>query len=235
LARITSPCWASIRGSIGGITYLSGPGNPIIARERVIPVDPGTLAQQHIRYMFGYQAQLWAAQTSAIRRAWDSYAIAISSGEEKSGRTAFLSGRTLSGYLILYFAAPGVSSFNGPIIPYVPEIASIRTAAPTGAGNYGFKLSFFNTYGPGIVLLVSLSPPYSPTRNYYMGPYLAANTHMVVVAATATVAEDIIGFDVSQVGQRVFYRVRAVCLDAAASPHRITPTYRGYATIAQGV
>jgi len=68
------PTVAALSGSIGGSVYSRNRGGAYI-RNRAIPVDPNTTAQQSRRAILASQSQGWADRTDAERAAWRNWAV----------------------------------------------------------------------------------------------------------------------------------------------------------------
>ncbi len=74
MAIITpGPTVAAISGSIGGTVYSRNRGGAYI-RNRAIPVDPNTTAQQNARAILSNQSQAWQGLTDSQRAAWSNWA-----------------------------------------------------------------------------------------------------------------------------------------------------------------
>lgn len=75
MAIITpGPTVAAISGSIGGTVYSRNKGGAYI-RNRSIPVDPNTNAQQNARSIMATQSAAYSDLTAAQRAAWENWAI----------------------------------------------------------------------------------------------------------------------------------------------------------------
>lgn len=64
---------AEIRGSVGGSVYSRTHAGAIV-RNRIVPVNPNTQAQDDIRGLFAAVAQLYTDLTVAQRSAWEDFA-----------------------------------------------------------------------------------------------------------------------------------------------------------------
>ncbi len=74
MAIITpGPTVAAISGSIGGTVYSRNRGGAYI-RNRAIPTDPNTAAQQNVRAILATQSQGWADLTATQRASWKLWA-----------------------------------------------------------------------------------------------------------------------------------------------------------------
>ncbi len=67
------PMAAQISGSIAGTVFSRNRGGTYI-RNRAIPTDPNTSAQQNVRAILASQSQSWADLTDAQRAAWENWA-----------------------------------------------------------------------------------------------------------------------------------------------------------------
>mgnify|MGYP000853982581 FL=1 len=72
----TSAFVAGIRGSAGNVTYVETPFG-VSVRDRVIPRDPRTPAQEAARERMTLAARAWKALSLAEARAWREYAAAL--------------------------------------------------------------------------------------------------------------------------------------------------------------
>lgn len=95
-ALVRSALLSDISGSIGGTTFARARGGAY-ARNRTVPINPGTASQGTARSMFGSLAMAWNALSGAQRDAWNAWAQGIlftnRLGETyaPSGRQAYIS------------------------------------------------------------------------------------------------------------------------------------------------
>ncbi len=82
---------AAIRGSVGGSVFSAGSGGPII-RNRSMPINPRSPAQQGARARMAYLSQYWSSSLDdAQRAAWITYAL-NTAWTNKVGTSAKISG-----------------------------------------------------------------------------------------------------------------------------------------------
>lgn len=75
MAIITpGPLAAAVSGSIGGVVFSRNRGGAYV-RNRSVPVDPNTIAQQNVRSILATQSSSWADQTDAVRAAFQNWAV----------------------------------------------------------------------------------------------------------------------------------------------------------------
>lgn len=67
------PTVAALSGSVGGTVYSRNRGGAYI-RNRAIPVDPNSDAQQNVRAILASQSQAFSDLTDAQRAAWENWA-----------------------------------------------------------------------------------------------------------------------------------------------------------------
>lgn len=187
MAKILSPVWAIARGSIGGTTYLSGPHNAIVARNRTAPVQPNTIYQSNARGALRLALASWLATTEQQRLDWDLYAKTVNyqgplGPYNPSGRQIFLATFQLCHYLNRNY---------GSLIPVTkeppttsgwmlqPNLDRLALAAP----GTGFGLDVFNSNPYSAIAFVRISGPHPPTRYFWKGPYNSAGNSLVTVAA----------------------------------------------------
>jgi len=206
MAKIVSPVWSSIRGSIAGTTYLTTSSGAIIARQRVKPVNPGSLYQGYARSALASANAYWEAAEEAERQGWDQYAAMVG---YTSGRRAFFAGSSLAGYLNTRFSAVIPQDPQPPVVGNIINISDIVVVQPTGPAEDGLTLNFTNWESEALKVLVQVSPAFNPTRNYWKGPWDASKAVVVDAASLSAGTHD---FELI-VGQKYFFKVRAVTAD----------------------
>lgn len=215
MAKITSPVWSHISGSICGTTYLTTSAGQIIGRQRTVPVDTPTNFKTYIRNAMSTRASHWNALTSGQRAGWDAWAIAngIASGREAymSGTTfmQFVDNTTLAGVMTgLRDDAPDTNNSVQVVV---------SPAAPVTPSPGAIAVKIRNTGPMRVYAYVEISPGMNPARNYYKGPWVTAQSKAFSIASGVTPVTDFIGLTV---GLKYFSRVRCVTAD-------VTPGLRG--------
>lgn len=178
MAKIVSHIASSIRGSIAGITYLTTPSGAIIARQRVIPVNPGSTFQTRARQAMGATAVLWTQLTDAQREAWNAAA----------GTTSFLLGRSFTtpgdgrglfmatGQFVNYMYAQNklAEPFNGvaPNSTGVPTVILSNVPYEGSVGTTGISFKATNTsLARAAQIVYWYGYQVNGSRTYYRGPW----------------------------------------------------------------
>lgn len=181
MAKVVSHIASSIRGSIAGITYLTTPSGAIVARQRVIPVNPSTGNQQKIRSALANVSFQWTTLTAAEREAWDNAAgvstmlLGRSIIKPGNGRSLF----TATGSFVNYLYAQGkiATVFDGvaPNTTGLPpmQITGLPYGGPTGSTGISFNV--LNTHeGRSLKVFVWTGVQVNDSRGYYQGPWRPA-------------------------------------------------------------
>ena len=228
MARMTSPVFGIIRGSINGATYLANQYHQIICRGRTAPVQPNTQIQTMLRSSFAGAAGLWKGLTGAERQDWQQFAQTVVYAGPLGNY--YVTGRNLM------MGAVGLVKYLRN--QYLPTITVVPTVPP-GSGRYqlnnvvpavlaaagvGFQISISNTYGVAIAALVEISRPFDVSRNRYKGPWDTSRTQAKLIANPST---SVVTFEDLIDGYRYFYRVRAVTASAAGVPAIHTVAWEG--------
>lgn len=74
MAIARSHLFSQLSGSVGGITYFWNRYASIVLRNRVVPTDPNTPAQQTVRIRMSASVAAWKVLTQAQRNAWYDFA-----------------------------------------------------------------------------------------------------------------------------------------------------------------
>lgn len=183
MAKILSPVWSSIRGSIAGTTYLTTPSGQIIARQRTKPTQPDTTIQNQARAAMNIAAADWNNTTQVIRDAWA--AVAPTFG--KTGRHLYISGRQLIEYInqrALITPAPVVTD-DAPTVGSVPSFSMAQTV-PTLPLTPTIEVNITNLQKVRTAFLVEISPPLQPARIFWKGPWVGLQTTAGVALSLGT-------------------------------------------------
>lgn len=213
------------RGSIGGTTY-SRNSSGAYARARVTPVNPNTSRQALIRNVVQFLAQNWSSTlTLAMRNAWAAYALAINR-QNKLGQVIKLSG--FNHYVRcnsprLQAIAAAVTA--GPTDLTLPE--TDPTFTPTISEATQNLSVVFNNALPwanetGGYMLVSVSAPHAPGRNFIGGPFRYAGKIAGVTGTPPTSPATVASPWPLAEGQKVAVQARVSRADGRLSdPFRI--------------
>lgn len=221
MATIVSSPWSIIRGSIAGTTYLSGPGHPIIARQRVAPVQPVTNPRTKIKASMATAVAKWDSLTDEVRGEWEAYAQTVTFVGPTGSYSP--SGRQLA--IGQYIATQYIDDNAHPSSPLVATMAD----APVNAGQLatpditisdpstgtGFTVACKNQDLETMTFYVTRSLAQSPSRNYYKGPWVPQLSQSDEAVFGASASFD---FSAPYDGAVVFIRVRGI---SSLSPRRM--------------
>jgi hypothetical protein len=228
MAKIISPVWSIIRGSIAGTTYLSGPNNSIIARQKTAPVNPQTTPQAYIRDAIKEAAALWKeVMTNSDREKWSVYAATLSlSGPlgpyTISGQQAFIQSYSTAVWAQKWGFTP-VPSVDPPDISGFLDTAGYQIEARVNAGT-GVQLNAVNYAGEAVSVIVQVSGPWNESKNFFVGPWDSTAIQGFDLAASTSASFDI---NTAEDARKYFFRIKAL---SQAGPIRTQP-----ATILSGV
>lgn len=179
MARILSHVWANILGSVGGITYFNNQYHQIVARQRTVPTNPQTVAQQLIRGCFDDAVELWDSLTPSIRTGWEEYAAGCvfpgPLGDYSiTGRLMFIRNYTVAHYL------DRRGKLNGNVLTNFPRWPGFNTLGPIECGplvavGTGFSINGLNNNPDQNTLYAFRSRAFQPSRNRFKGPWLTAS------------------------------------------------------------
>lgn len=214
MARIVSPVWSSIRGSIAGTTYLTTPAGQIIARQRTRPTQQPTIGRTSARDALTQAVADWQSLSAASQQLWNTWAQANPPG---SGRHQFIAAQQKINYIInqgyngVTVIATDLANpvFNGhPSFTLSPS--NFATPASTGIA-YTIK----NTFAVDTWYLVEISAPLSIARNYWKGPWdLSHSVAHKIIPGTATQ----FSLTVAVAGQKFYVRCSPVTDGKAMLP-----------------
>lgn len=230
MAKILSHVWSIARGSVGGITYMSGPHGQIIARQRTAPVDPSSLLQSQVRASWDNAVGVWLGLSAAEKTNWENYALtAIFMGATGNytvtGRALFMAGRSVQEYIRLRGLAAPTMVTTGPATDGFLLPSGFDVTAPAGIGT-GIGVHVTADPTDDTIAFINVSKAFNLTRNFWKGPYDPVLTAAVIIPAGTTVVTDFLPLPI---GKRFHVRVKCVADDA--SPRVSAPWY-GFATSA---
>ncbi|MEE9367113.1 MAG: hypothetical protein V3W44_10525 [Dehalococcoidales bacterium] len=215
MARIVSPVWSIIRGSIAGTTYFANQYHAIVARQRVAPTGGFGPYQQIMRSSFSGANATWETLTKDVQDDWDLYADGLvwsgPTGTYKvPGRQAFMAGRSLQNYANNRGLVVPNFVTTAPVTPGFLSPTNIAGAPPTGPGT-GVGVTFTKDATDDTMAIVQISPPFDKERNLYNGPWNTRDAVAVINAAGSVVVE----FLGLTLGKIHFIRISFVADDAA--------------------
>lgn len=230
MARMLSQVATIIRGSVGGLTYLSNQYHQIVMRARTAPVQPVSIYRTAIKAAFAFAQGLWDGATQSDRDRWQTYAANTPYtgplGQYSiTGRQMFMASHALALYMNDIYSAGMATATTPPVVNGFLALGSITLNAPGAAGT-GFNVSIVNILGNGdATALVEISPPFTQTRNQYKGPWLPAQSIIIPCTAGASGQADLVGL-VS--GSVYFLKIRLL-RDLAPIRFSTTQIVRGIA------
>jgi hypothetical protein len=225
VAKIISPVWSVIRGSIAGTTYFPNQYGQIIGRQRTRPVNPGSTHQNRIRSAFDRAQSEYADLTVPQQEDWDTYAASVP--RESGVGVITLKGKQvcIGNYgLALYLDNLGVCSFGAinnlaPTIMGMLAISNPQITAPT-AGN-GFRISCGNDNGHTVFLIAQRSPQTADDRYFWKGPWDSSNPGLQSVVIPDA-GSDGIDFANLTLDAPYFCRFRFI---SETAPFRLSPVF----------
>lgn len=223
MAKILSHVWASISGSVGGITYFNGPHHAILARARVAPVQPGSTNQALMRSAWAGAAALWENMPLSYQQDWDLYAQSCTfqgkqGNYQVTGRSIFMAGWSMQSYFLLRFLLAPTQMTDPPVQAGFLLPSNINLAAPAAAGT-GFSLNITADPFDDTAVFVQVSGFKEKERNFWKGPWDSRRDLVFVQPANTSGFHDVIGLAVDK---KYFVRVKCVADDA---PSRVSEEF----------
>lgn len=223
MAKITSPVWSIIRGSIAGTTYLANQYGQIIARQRTAPVQPGSTYQTNMRAAFAAAEGLWRTASDTEREDWALYAKTVQHPGPHGpytldGRSQFLSTFSLAKYLNNRFGLSIPLSEEAPVGTGWLLVSGFTTQALAAPGT-GFQLNLTNDDDHQITFHLRISGPQNDTRNFWKGPWSTSRSITKSIAASSSGSQDFTGLTV---GKAYFVSCRAI---SESIEHRISEEF----------
>lgn len=224
---------ASIRGSIGGTTFSANRGGPY-ARNRTVPVNPNTPAQQDVRALVSQLTSLWYnTLTVAQRQSWDDYA------ENVPLPNSLGYPRNVGG-LAMYIRSnvPRLHA-NPTSLPRVDTGPTIFNLGDYTAPSFGqisaatsiCPVTFGDTDGwcdeDEAGMIVQASRGKNASINYFKGPYRVGGQILGNSTTPPTSPQNVTCPFTYQVGQRVFLRAQVSRADGRLSADFRYPTSVG--------
>lgn len=211
---------ADMRGSIGGVVF-SRTRNGAIARNRTIPVDPGSAFQLPIRALMGQVRDAYfQTLTAAQRSEWEQYAENVDM-LNRLGEVVNLTGYNhycRSNIPILQAGLTRVD--DGPSTFSLAEqdgSVVVTATAATKEISIAFDDAMDWCDEDGAALLVYESAPQSPGINYFKGPYRFLGAIEGDNASPPTTPQTFTSSHEMTAGQKQFYQFRIARADGRLS------------------
>lgn len=225
MARVQSPVWNIIRGSIAGTTYLANQFHQIIARARTAPVQPNTAAQAIVRSSMTAGADGWNALSDGEQNAWESYADQTPfpgplGPYTVTGRDIYLAMKMMRTFIDLSgLAAPsGAETAPGPFSGFY-NLKNVAATTFVTASETGVAITMTSEKDFDCIPLVQISGPFLPARKRYKGPWINASNQATILIKDTSVIVTFVGLVEDA---RYFMRVKAV---SDGAPGRISPEF----------
>ena len=188
MAKGNSHIFSVLRGSVGGITYLSGRNNAIVARQRTSPIQPNSQFQSLSKVAFASAVAAWEDATDQQREDWAAYAQTVTftgplGPYQPSGRDLAIAQFQMAAFGV---STGGVIIIGDPDM--VPPVAAGRLALDAvvigglAAPGTGISLSFDNNNGESVIAITRRSLQQSSARNFFKGPFIANSIFGTTVA-----------------------------------------------------
>lgn len=222
--KFKSQVYASVSGSVGGLTYSHNQGG-MYCRARAVPTNPNTSFQQTLRNAMGQLTTRWGQTlTQTQRDAWAVFATNVpvvdSLGESRTipPLSWYLKANSLrvqSGLSVID-AAPTIFELATLTIPVLTATAAAATAS----------LAYTNTDAwaneVGGALLVYASRPQNAGIQFFNGPYRYAGRVNGAATPPTSPATITLPFVTGPALSKLFMKVVAVRADGRpSSPFRI--------------
>lgn len=184
--KALSHLFSTIRGSVGGITYLSNQYHQIVARQRTSPVNPMTNRQSQIRGAFSDASVLFESLSAADKQGWSDYAATLEyqgplGPYTVPGRQVCISNVATALYLDDRGLYPGTPDATPPLAPGFLSLADLDVQPLTLAG-IGFEVVARNNNPEQVIGFGLRSFAFPSTRNRFKGPWLTETAHAIVIA-----------------------------------------------------
>ena len=166
---IRSGMGMQLSGSVGGVVASHNKGGAYL-RNRSVPVNPNSAAQQSVRSAFATASLQWSTLTVSQRAAWEAYA-ALTPVVNRLGDTITLSGFNWCVAVNSFRIRAGTGQqVAAPLTPGLADLGTGNVTSLSVANGITLASSAASIDGGYIV---SLSPPLSPGVTFYDGPFSA--------------------------------------------------------------
>lgn len=216
MALFKSQIVTQASGSIGGVTFTRTRSGMTL-RARAMPTNPNTPYQQAVRANQSVLAQAWQSTLTDLQReAWDNYAAAVAR-KNKLGDTIHLTGNTM----FVRCNAPRLQAgmqavYDGPIeFTLGDPVTALMGVTSAGTPNT-LQVTWDDINLPtNTQVLVYVSRPMSPTRNFFKGPF-RFNKRFASGSAGGALDPDLLPQPIGE-GNKVVIRVRVAYPDGRLS------------------
>lgn len=195
-----------VRGKIGGTVFSRGKSGAY-AKNRVIPSNPRTSAQQSVRGFFGTLSSLWRTLTQDERDNWNELANELSF-QNKIGDAIKISGLALYQKFNGNLNTIGVATLAAPVAPQgVTAIGAVSVAPAVDEIIVGASLVSEEVVGTELAIFAT--PSISPGINNYNNRFrLIGTTTATLIGGGINVYDDYIAkFGAPVLGSRVAVRL----------------------------
>lgn len=228
MARMSSPVFGSIRGSINGSTYGASKTHTIVSRGKVANTDHRSPQQMLMRSAFALASKSWQRIDDQKRLMWDVYAQSIalnasSDSHNPTGRNVMIAATSLARYIIA-LGCPDLNVSDAP--PEVPGryLLTAATTYPLTDPGTGFRLYVVNTHGTFIAFIVEISRPFDPSANSCFDHYDSSRS---IVGTLSSPNNFPVFFTDLKLGRRYFWRIRAITGGGGIISHQLITSQYG--------
>lgn len=214
MALFKSQVLTQASGSVGGLTYTRTPSGMVI-RARSMPVNPSTALQQVARVALSTLSTRWVQTLTEDQRiSWADYASQVAR-KNKLGDQIFLSGNSMYIRCNSPRIQAGLSVIDDAPTEYTcGEPVQGGMLAQSSTTPFGVTFSFDDSsMSSNGIVLVYVSRPTSPSRNFFKGPYQYA-----AQGPTTTADIDLTPRDGWVAGNKLHARAQVTYADGRLSP-----------------
>lgn len=218
--KFKSLVFAQASGSVGGLTYSHNLGGMYI-RNRSIPVNPNTPAQQGVRAALKTLTTRWNDTLSSLQRQqWANYAAAVSV-LNKLGEPIFIP--PLAMYVRcnsarLQFVGASAIVDDGPTIMSLATMTPPTVTFTAPVAHFAFTNTDAWANEAGGYMFVYMSRPQSPGVIFFKGPFQWAANIVGATPTPPTSPQNVTSpFGNFSAGQKIFFRARVSRADGRIS------------------
>lgn len=216
MAKLISPVFSQIKGSIGNTTFYDTPDNPICGRSRVSPFNPSSNHQLISRLSFATAVGTWPLLSSPQRATYHDLATSLKASFPSMIHTA--NGRSLFCRFFSVqelFFRQGLIVFNNAINidqPYVSETPqTIAEITPLIAPGTGFILTIYNFHTSQLTAIIEFSPSQRLVINSFSEGFnwnLSQSTTIEAAGGPGDPGVNVLHYTGLELGKAYFVRVR---------------------------
>lgn len=186
---------ATIRGSVGGLTYTANQHAQIVMKNRIAPVQPNTGLQTAVRSALNEASVKWELLTPAQRADWELYALTVTyigpqGSYHLTGRQIFIAGYSQQVYALSQGLSAQILNSTPPTISGKLVLGSIFPQPGPNPGT-GIGFDIHNPGSEAIGVQLNISPPQNQTRMRYKGPWDTGSNEFFTILAATTVTHTI--------------------------------------------